>query len=242
VDTGGELEQKLVGEAYDTYLEYLTGMRLHTHGMTFFDYPTRGRANRNLFWLAFAKFDGKIEGLMLYNIQGAEVTKYNFVAYRFYYQTSRARYLMLNWIARHIDQADRAELYLPPDEYPETWQPDLELKMESAIRPAMNRVLDVEKLGGMSAGEGRFSAKVIDPLCPWNEGRWQFKSSGGSLHVAKSSKADCELTIQGLSALIAGTRDPQDFPLRRWGNPEVKTQAIMREMFPRLIPFLHENF
>ena len=134
------------------------------------------------------------------------------------------------------------ETSLPPDEYPETWLPDLEIKIESAVRPAMNRVLDVEKLGGMSAGIGKFSAKVIDPICPWNEGMWQFESSGGTPHVSKSSKADCELTIQALSALIAGTRDPQDFPLRVWGNPDSKTQAVIREVFPRMIPFLHENF
>jgi hypothetical protein len=71
---------------------------------------------------------------------------------------------------------------------------------------------------------------------------WRFESSGGTLQVSKSSKADCELTIQGLSALIAGTRDPQDFQLRGWGDPDPVIQAAMREMFPRLIPFMHENF
>ena len=116
------------------------------------------------------------------------------------------------------------------------------MKVESAIRPGMNRVLDIEKLGGMSTGDGVFSAKVIDPLCPWNEGMWRFESTGGTLQVTKSSKADCELTIQGLSALIAGTRDPQDFHLRGWGNPDTGSQTAMREMLPRLIPFMHENF
>ena len=48
VDTGGELDLKLVGDAYETYREYLAEMRLHTHGMAFFDYADRGRANRNL--------------------------------------------------------------------------------------------------------------------------------------------------------------------------------------------------
>ena len=35
---------------------------------------------------ALAEFHGKIEGLMLFRILGEEVTKYNFAAYRFYYQ------------------------------------------------------------------------------------------------------------------------------------------------------------
>jgi len=242
METGGELELKMIGDAYETYREYLAEMRLHRHGMGFFDFGDKAAANRNNLWAAFAKFDGNIEGLMLYRIQGEEVTKFNFVAYRFYYQTSRARYLMLNWIARHVDQADRVELWVPADEYPETWLADLQLKVESAIRASMSRVLNIEKISGMNVGEGRFAAQVTDPICPWNEGMWQFESSGGKLQVSKTSKAECQLTIQGLTALIAGMHDPQDFPLRGWGDPDPALQSIQREMFPRMNPFLHENF
>ena len=242
METGGEIEMKLIGDAFDAYRDYLTGMREHTHGMAFFDYEDRGRANRNLLWTALAKFNGSIEGLMLYNLQGTEVTKYNFVAYRFYYQTSRARYLMLNWIARHVDQADRVEFWLPADEYPETWLSDIQVKTESAIRPAMSRVLDVERIGGMNVGEGSFTAQIIDPLCPWNESTWLFESSAGKLQVSRTSKAECQLTIQSLTALIAGAHDPQDLSLRGWGDPKPAIQTILRTMFPKANPFLHENF
>ena len=242
METGGEIDLKLIGEAYDTYREYLAEMRQEQHGMAFFDMGDRAAANRNTFWLAHAKFDGNLEGMMLYRVLGEEVTKYNFVAYRFYYRTSRARYLMLNWIARHVDQADRAEIWLQEKEYPETWMADFLVKTESAIRPAMSRVLDVERIGGMNVGEGCFSAQIIDPLCPWNEGAWKFESSSGKLQVRKTSKAECQLTVQGLTALIAGAHDPQDFSLRGWGNPDLSIQDIQRKMFPRLSPFLHENF
>ena len=242
METGGEIELKLIGDAYDTYREYLAEMRQEQHGMAFFDIGDRAAANRNTFWLALAKFDGNIEGLMLYRILGEEVTKYNFVAYRFYYRTSRARYLMLNWIARHVDQADHAEIWLQADEYPELWLADMDVKVESAIRAAMSRVLDVERIGGMNVGEGSFTAEVIDPLCPWNEGIWMFESSGDKLQVRKTSKAECQLKVQGLTALIAGAHDPQDFPLRGWGNPSPAIQSTMREMFPKKNPFMHENF
>ena len=86
METGGEIELKLIGDVYDIYREYLTEMRLHTHGMAFFDIGDRAAANRNTFWLALAKFDGNVEGMMLYRVLGEEVTKYNFVAYRFYYR------------------------------------------------------------------------------------------------------------------------------------------------------------
>ncbi|MBE0684404.1 MAG: sterol carrier protein domain-containing protein [Anaerolineaceae bacterium] len=134
------------------------------------------------------------------------------------------------------------ELWLTEDEYPELWITDIDVKVESAARPAMNRVLDVEKIGGMSTGKGSFSAKIIDPICPWNEGIWQFDSIDGSLQVSKATKADCELTIQGLSALVAGTRDPQDFPIIGWGDPNPDLQTIMRGIFPAARPYLHENF
>jgi predicted acetyltransferase len=242
MDIAGDIKLQLVGAANDTYREYLAGMREQRHGMAFFDYADLGRVNQNLFWTALAEVDGKIEGLMLYRILGEEVAKYNFEAIRFYYTTSRARNLLLTWIARHIDQADRAEVWLPEDEYPECWLADIQLKVESAVRPGMNRVLDVEKIGGMQVGEGSFSAKIIDPVCPWNEGAWHFESGEGKLSVSRTPNADFDLTIQGLSALVSGMPDPQDFSLRGWGNPGPSQIFSLRNMFPPMRPFMHEIF
>jgi predicted acetyltransferase len=241
-DYGGEVELKLIGDAFETYREYLAQMRLHTHGMAFFDIGDKMVAQQNKLWVALAKVDGEIEGLMLYNLQGEEVAKFNFRAYRFYYKTSRAKYLLLDWIARHIDQADRLEIWLPSYEHPETWLADIQVKIESQVRAPMSRLLDVANVSGMEAGEGSFSVCVSDHICPFNEGVWKFESVNGRLQVSKTEDADCELTIQGLTALIFGTHDPQDFPLRGWGNPTPEIQAVMRGMFPRLHPFLHENF
>jgi predicted acetyltransferase len=242
MDLEGEIRLQYIGETYDTYREYLAEMRQSRHGMAIFDIGDQARANQNLLWTAIAEFDGKIEGLMLYRILGEEVTKFNFVASRFYYKTSRARYLLLGWIARHVDQADRVELWLPDDEYPETWLMDFQVKVETTIRAAMSRVLDVEKISGMNVGDGSFSARIIDPVCPWNEGCWHFESYEGKLRTSRTSKEECELAIQGLTALIAGIHDPQDIPLRNWGNPDSALQSIQRGMFPRMSPFLHEVF
>ena len=128
------------------------------------------------------------------------------------------------------------------DEYPETWIADIQVKFESVVRAAMSRILDVEKIGGMDVGEGSFSARIIDPLCQWNEGVWRFESSEGKLRVSRASKAECELTIQGLTTLITGVHNPQDIPLRGWGNADPAIQSIQGEMFPRTIPFMHEIF
>jgi predicted acetyltransferase len=242
MDLPGKIELQLIGEVFEPYREYLKGMLQSRHGMACFTIGDQAAANRNLFWLAQAKFDGVTEGLMMYRLQGEEISRFNFYVGRFYYRTSRARYLMLNWIARHVDQADRVEIWLTDDEYPELWLADLQVKMESPVRAAMSRVLSVEKIGGMNVGKGSFNAKVVDPLCPWNEGIWRFESEDGNLQVSKASKANCELTIQGLSALIAGTRAPADFPLIGWGANDATIQSVQRTMFPAERPYMHENF
>ncbi len=242
LDMNGEIKLQYLGEAYDAYRDYLTEMRKDTHGMAFFDYGDRSIANRNYSWAALAEFDRKTEGLMLYRLLGEEVTKFTFSAFRFYYRSSRARALLLGWIARHIDQAERVELWLSPLEFPETWLADAQVKVESTIRPAMSRILDVEKLAGMEVGEGSFSAQIADPLCPWNEGRWLFEGREGELQVSRTTSAQCELAIQGLAALISGPYDPQDIPMRGWGNPDGQLQSTLRQMFPKKYPYLHENF
>lgn len=200
LDLPGEIELKLISDAYETYRLYLHEIRKNRHGMAFFDIPDQASANHNRMWVADARFDGKIEGMMLYSLQGNEPTKYKLLSSRFYYQTSRARYLLLNWISRHIDQADRVEIWLPADEYPETWLADIQVRVESAERAPMIRILDVAGLSGMEVGKGSFAVLISDPLCQWNEGNWRFETCDKQLLVTKASSAEFELNIQGLNA------------------------------------------
>ena len=242
MELDGEVELKLMGEAYETYRSFLADLRSRVHGMTVFDFGEPAIASQNGFWVAIAKAAGEIEGMMLYKLSGEEVGKFNFRATRFYYNTQRGRYLLLDWIARHIDQADRAEIWLPPYEHPETWLADLQARIESQERAPMSRVLHVANIGGMEAGAGSFSAHVTDPLLPSNEDYWKFESVDGCLHISKTNDVDCDLNIQGLTALVFGTHDPQDFSLRGWGDLTPEIQAVMRTMFPPRLPFLHEVF
>ena len=238
----GRIERCLIGDGFDTYRDYLARMQLHTHGMVLFLHGDRTAAARNRLWIAQAVVNGVPAGMMLYDLKGEEETRFLFRAVRFYYETSQGRYLLLQWIARHIDQADRVELWLAPAEQPETWLADIQVKTESDIRAAMGRVLDVAQIGGMTAGSGCFSARISDPLCPWNEGVWQFVTVDGTLRVATSDSPDCDLAIQGLTALVYGTHDPGDFDIRGWGDPSPAVQAAMRVMFPPQTPYLHERF
>jgi hypothetical protein len=71
---------------------------------------------------------------------------------------------------------------------------------------------------------------------------WQFETVDGCLQVGPAQEAECEMSIQALSALVYGTHDPADWPFRGWGDPPAAVQATLRSVFPPLTPFLHEYF
>jgi len=246
MELDGSVETSLYGDDYDSYREYTHNMQESVHGMALFDHGNPAKAKREDQWQAKAIVDGEQVGLMLYKLEGGSVTNYTLRVSRFYTQTSQARYLLLAWIARHIDQAGQVEMWLPPYEKPETWQADINIKAQPVARAPMGRIIDIEHIGGMKTGlvsrSESFTAQIDDPLCEWNQGIWSFESRDGWLMVRPASSADCRLAINGLSALVYGTHDPADFQFRDWGNPSSELQAVMRELFPPKIPYIHELF
>jgi predicted acetyltransferase len=239
----GSVELLTLVEGYTRYRAYLAEMCQRTHGMAFFDNPTPVALLPNTDWIAFANDStGVPVGVMLYALKGEEITAFTLVARRLYYTTPLGRYLLLEWISRHVDQAEKIEVRYPPTEAPETWLADLTPSCTTVRPTAMGRVLDVAALGGMSVGEGGFTAHLTDPLCPWNEGSWRFEGVNGALQVAPARESGCKITIQGLSALIYGTHDPADFAFRGWGDPDDKVQVAMRRLFPPQVPYMHEWF
>ena len=106
----------------------------------------------------------------------------------------------------------------------------------------MGRVVDIQKLDGLLVGNGHFTARIVDPICPWNEGIWSFTNQDGELRVSRATQADCWLGIQGLSSLVFGNLPPEDFAFREWGEIPENTLAQMRQLFPPQIPHLHEYF
>ena len=139
-------------------------------------------------------------------------------------------------------QAGKVELWLPSYERPNTWLPDIRPKLEPVFVAPMGRVLDVAGIGGMSVGPGSFTARISDPHCPWNDRIWTVIGEGGTLAITPGQEADCNLTIQGLSALVYGVNDPGDFYVRGWGDPSAELQDVMRTMFPLKYPYLHEYY
>jgi predicted acetyltransferase len=106
----------------------------------------------------------------------------------------------------------------------------------------MARVIDVQSLAGLSAGAGQVTIQLTDRDCEWNNGIYLLSSNGSQLSIKPSKDPECELTIQGLTALVYGVYDPQEFALRGWGNCNEDQQTALRQMFPPAIPFLHAMY
>ena len=47
----------------------------------------------------------------------------------------------------------------------------------------MGRILDLTRLEGLPVGAGRFTARILDPMCPWNDGMWTFDGETGALQI-----------------------------------------------------------
>ncbi len=240
---GGQVQMLSIEEGYDTYRAFLKAHRERVHGMALFDRDDRPEMRRGNQWVALATVDGQAEGIMLYDLRGEMTGRFNLRASRFYYRSAAGRYLLLDWIARHIGQADRTEIVLPTYERPETWLADLRLKIETAqhISP-MVRVLEVARLTGMQTGPGDLTLHVSDAICPWNQATWRLATTGGKLEVTPAQDAQGELSIQGLTALVYGTIDPGEIAARGWGSVGEAQQETLRSMFPMLWPHLHEQF
>jgi predicted acetyltransferase len=235
----GEVELVEIADGFEAYQSFVQKLQPKIHGLGRFTPPLASSiAKKNAYWLAIARVQGEIKAMMLYQITAyAEDMKVE----HFWYDGAQGRYLLLEWFARHIDQIKEVELTLPPFEHPETWWPDLKIRV-TAIDPPLARIINIDRLTGLQTGSGCFTARIRDEYCPWNEGTYQFESVDGKLHISEHTTADCELSIQALTALIYGTHEPETFEFRTWGNPSAEIQTAMQTMFPAMQPYLHEEF
>ena len=239
-DLSGKVELLELEDNVDLVYGYLKQAHLIRHGFAVFDDQNwLTRFGRKDLWLAVARDDeGEVIGLMLYKLSGFEG---RFTVTKFFYSNSQAKYLLLEFIARHIDQVNDVLLHLPAYERPETWLSDLKLNIEGVL-PPMGRVMDVQGIAGLETGIGSFTARIDDPMCEWNNGVFAFETVDDNLQVAPATTADCELSIQALSALVYGTHTPEDFAFRGWGDPSPALQETMNHMFPRKLPYLNEVY
>jgi predicted acetyltransferase len=237
----GRFELKSINEGFAEYRQFLERIQPRLHGMSLFQPPQEEATRDRKTWLVMAKHKGKIVGIMQYKLTDKMMDQ-TLKAYDFLYTEPLGKLLLLNWIARHIDQVSNVELWLPPGTASETLYTDITPDFGKVFVAPMGRVINLKKLSGMPIGPGAIRIGLTDEDCDWHCGVWFLSSDQGKLAVEKAQKADFDLTIQGLSALIYGVCDPNEFELRGWGNPNPEQQTILRKMFPPASPFIHAMY
>jgi predicted N-acetyltransferase YhbS len=245
LDLAGEFTHRPLKEGVDDYHAFLTALQPEAHGLSLFSAArTRRAAAESTRWLVTARHEGEIVGVMTYRLtEDGEMHTDDFL-----YRMLHGRYVLLQWVARHIDQVKHAWLRVGPDETAETWVDDHDVVVHTEYSrhhyyEPMGRVVSVERLTGLPAGAGAFTARVRDDQCPWNAGTYRFEGVDGRLVVGRATATPaCDLTIHGLSALVYTGHDPADFRYRGWGDPPPDTQRAMREIFPPARPYVYEGF
>ena len=237
----GEVELISFEEGYEAYRRFLEILQPNTHGMAIFTYPQRDKVRESSFWLAVARKGEEIIGMMRYSLKGQSLDQL-LSAPDFLFINNQAKFLFFNWIARHIDQATKVELTLNPKIQGETLYTDIRPKFDGVFVAPMARVIDITALSNMPCGEGAIDIQLLDPDCDWNNGNWHLGSQDGQLNISKSPKADCKLTIQGLTGLVYGVYKPDELNLRGWGEINKKSEQVLESMFPSAIPFIHAMY
>jgi hypothetical protein len=167
------------------------------------------------------------------------------------YTTPVGRALLLQFLARHVDQVARVVAMLAPDDMPELWLTDLpavtEVRTSFPDTPApMARVLSVAGLAGMEAGPGVVAIEVVDD--PLLAGRYLLDGTTGKLEVAATSGAGptaapgARLTAAGLSALVYGVLAPAEVVVRGLGEVPLDAARQLTALFDRLVPYVFARF
>ena len=239
---GGSVHLLPVLEGYQPYRDLLARVQPTVHGMALRGEPAAGRMREQDVWVALARdADGAALAGMTYRI---DAWRGELHADGVFALTVPGRYLLLQWLARHVDQVRTATLALPPGTLVENWLYDLDAAVASRadfVTP-MARVLSVPGLAGIGCGTGEVTVRITDPTCRWNEGVFTLAADGGALAVAAGVTATT-LAVEGLAALVYGGYDAGELAVRGWGDPVPAVQQRLRALFPPPgLPYLYEEF
>lgn len=241
VEVEGKVERVLAKDSVDRSFNYLKSYQEKTHGLSLFIKQIAKVWEKSNFWIGFAVVGGKDMGMLLYKTTGFEKSM-NISG--FFYHNANAKYVLLKHLSLHVDQFSKMSMRLFPGESPETWAYDMKLKICSRdwVPSPMGRILDIGKIGGMQVGEGEINIKIVDEHCEWNNKVWQFRSNNGTLEVIEGGKEDITLTIHGLSAIVYGNYELEDFNFREWGDVTKIQKDKILNLFPDLTPVMYEQF
>jgi predicted acetyltransferase len=238
------IDHTYIADGFDAWTEFLQEFQSTCHGFSLQGPTLRASIrDRNKWWLTLVREDGKVTGAMTYLITGEHKPMH---VKTLLATTVAARYRLLEWIGRHTDQVPTVQIPVLPGELSELWWNDLRDNIattgEDAWGAPMARIVSLDALSGISAGDGEVTIAVTDDHAPWNTGVWTLRGSEGVLEVTQGGTPNAMLTIQGLSALLFNGTDPEVMRFRGWGDVDAATSARLLALFPPRLPFINEQF
>jgi predicted N-acetyltransferase YhbS len=244
-DLGGEVDCVRIGSGYDAYRRLTLRMLEARHGFSVLP-AARARRIRDLdeHWLVSVRVDGRIAGALTYRItgHGGELAGDDLLA-----TGPLARALLLQFVARHVDQVATVTLTVAPDEYPELWATDLEAvttaRLSFPASPApMARVLSLAGLDGLACGPGLASVEIVGDR--FLAGTYMLDGRPGALVVQRDPGVEpaATLTVAGLSALVYGVLGPAEIAVRGYGSISAEGARQLATLFPPSVPYLFASF
>lgn len=247
-DLPGELNWERTGTGYPEYSAFLERCLRERHGFSVFPEYRRVRVrdadNR---WLVSARVDGATDGLLTYRIEehGGTLEADDLLA-----ASPFGRALLLQFLARHVDQVDRVSVIVAADDLPELWLTDLGVVCETRVTlpdhsAPMVRLLSVDALAGLATGVGCCRIELTGDR--WLAGSYLLDGTTGRLEIRSGASGGVNpptatLTAAGLSALAYGVLDPAEVVVRGLGTVPVDAAVELRRLFPRDLPYLYSSF
>jgi predicted acetyltransferase len=246
VPKSGTVRQRMMKDAFDDWSALLRERQQQIDGFAMKG-PARheGWAIWNEQWVTTVHEGDRVTGAIVYSITD-DVSAMPVVSAL--WSTINAQYQLLDFIARHVDHVKEARICFVPGTAPELWLTDADMTVTTDSPEGWNgpmaRIVSLDGIAGIRAGDGKVTVKVTDPQAPWNEGIWTLRGAGGTLEVEQDSEAvpQAELTIQALSALVFTGLDPALLRYRGWGDPDETVSDALRALFPPTEPFIFELF
>jgi predicted acetyltransferase len=238
----GSVSRSMLKEQLHHYKQIIKEVVETQHGFCSFSDLNMDRLGESELWATVAKDkNDKAIGFMSYKISGFEGT---FDVSKFLYTTSEGKYLLLEFLARHIDQVKSINMPLYAHENIENWIFDLrpEIRSREWVPTAMGRIINLSLLSGIYVRPGKLFVNVVDEQLPKNNGSWEFSEENGMLKLQKVGEAKGKISIQALSAIVYGTYTIEDIQFQSEVELHDDQIQTLKDMFSTQKVSLNENF
>ncbi|MEV6298946.1 GNAT family N-acetyltransferase [Actinoplanes sp. NPDC051861] len=249
-DLPGSVERLPMIKGFDAYADLTRRLLAERHGFAVFDEVRAAEYRDDPVWVAIARSGGEVLGALRYTIDnhGGTLSGSDLLT-----ANPLGRALLLQFLARHVDQVARVTLTVGTDDVPELWGTDLSAVTEGTVdyprsNAPMVRVLHVPALAGSRVGEGAgdrvgegaVTVEVVDD--DLIGGVWTLGSDDGRLTVTAGGSPSATLTAAGFSALVYGSLDPIEVVTRGLGDLKPDAVTPLTTLFPRRMPYLFADF